>query len=152
MLSYLFSKLNKITENRKERLNRNKKNLTWRSGDVGPSSPAGPQGQRRLLPLPTHPSCTVECHRASRANCHATCLPGASPASLSHPGDAHECHDSILPLQSLLLFLLHSFRHRPQLHRSAPAWTTWPPCPRAQASKSTVLLVLDFIFKQKLEP
>src|SRR3954462_6710754 len=155
LLKYLaiyFAKLNKLHKNRKERLNRKSEKLTWSPGERSPPSPAGPQGQGCLLPRPAHPSCSVECHRASRASRHATCLPGASPASLSHPGDAHECHDSILPLQSLLLFLLHSFRHRPQLHRSAPAWTTWPPCPRAQASKSTVLLVLDFIFKQKLEP
>src|SRR3954467_15897786 len=84
LLKYLaiyFAKLNKLQKNRKERLKRNKKNLTWRSGDVSPPSPAGPQGQRRLLPPPAHPSCSVECHRASRANCHATCLPGASLAS-----------------------------------------------------------------------
>src|SRR4051812_38279585 len=118
MLSYLFSKLNKITEKQKGKIKqKNSEILTWRLGDVGPPSPAGPQGQGRLLPRPAHPSCSVECHRASRANRHATCLPGASPASLSRPGDAHECHDSTLPLQSFLLFLFHSFRRRP---RSTP--------------------------------
>src|SRR3954467_8582845 len=68
MLSYLFSKLNKITENRKERLNRKRrKKLPVAQAKSAHPSPAGPKGHGGLLPCPAPPSCSVECHRASWA-------------------------------------------------------------------------------------
>src|ERR1041385_3018158 len=63
---------------RKERLNRNKKE-SLPVAQAEPAQPAHPahQGQGRLLPRPAHPSCSVECHRASQGrHVAAERLPG----------------------------------------------------------------------------
>ena len=119
-----------------------------------PAQPAHPahQGQGGLLPPPAPPSCSVECHRASRAAATPPACLEPSPRHLLTPGDAQELPRSIPPLQSSPPLSPARVRRRPKLHRSAPPWTTWPPCTRAQASKSIVLLALDFVIKQKLEP
>src|ERR1041385_1952132 len=131
---------------------KNRKILTCRPGEDGPPSPAGPQGQQGLLPRPVPPSCSVQCHRASRGR-HVAVegLPGlpVPPSRAWRRPGARLLHS---PLQRFFPSSYAQIRRRPKLHRSAPPWTTWPPCPRAPTSKSTVFLVLDFVFTQKLEP
>ena len=59
-----------------------KKSLPGAQAKSAHPSPAGPQGQRRLLPPPAPPSCSVECHRASRGrHLDAFELPGLPVAS-----------------------------------------------------------------------
>src|ERR1041385_5146750 len=53
------------------------KTLPGAPGESSPSGPPGPEGQRGLLPPPAPPSCSVECHRASRGrHVAAERLPG----------------------------------------------------------------------------
>src|ERR1041384_1101534 len=59
-----------------------RKSLPGAQGEAGPPSPAGPQGQRRLIPPPAHPSCSVECHRASRDDTSPPSAFQASPCPL----------------------------------------------------------------------
>src|SRR4051794_25955014 len=99
MIWYFYQSQNKITEKKGKIKQKRSRKLTWRLGEVGPPSPAGPQGQGRLLPRPAPPSCSVECHRASWGR-HVVAeeLP-ALPVASSRTWRRREL---FLPLQSFL--------------------------------------------------
>src|SRR4051812_25612741 len=96
--------------------------LTCRSSEAGPPSPAGPEGYGGLLPRPAPPSCSVECHRASRGRHVAAVSFQASPWPLLAPGAALEQAASIPLLLIVFLLLLRRFLQRPRARRSAPPW------------------------------
>src|ERR1041385_5821192 len=75
-----------------------KKNLPIAQAELAQPAHPAHQGHGGLLPRPAHPSCSVECHRASRAAATPPACLEASPASLSRPGNAPECPPSIPPL------------------------------------------------------
>src|SRR4051812_37314876 len=117
MLSYLFSTAKQFAEKKIEK----KEEITYQTPRAKAAQPAHPahQGHGGLLPRPAPPSCSVECHRASRATATPPSCLEASQASLSRPGDAPKCHTSTFPLQSFLLFLFRSFSSPPKNHRGA---------------------------------
>src|SRR4051812_24475233 len=92
----ILSEPKQFTENRKESLNRIKEeNLPGAQAEPAHPSPAGPQGQGGLLPPPAPPSCSVECHRATRGrHVDAAELPGR-PVPLLAPGASLESSASI---------------------------------------------------------
>src|ERR1041385_3053737 len=119
-----------------------------------PAHPAQPahRGSGVFFPLPRTQAARWNATEPAGGDTPPPTPVQASPCLLLAPGDALEHASSIPPLQSSSPFSPARIRRRPKLHRSAPPWTTWPPCTRAQASKSIVLLALDFVIKQKLEP
>src|ERR1041385_9529151 len=64
----IFIRAKTNSRKRKERLNRKELENPYLSPRAEPAQPAHPahQGHGGLLPPPAHPSCSVECHRASR--------------------------------------------------------------------------------------
>src|SRR4051812_22287049 len=150
MLSYLVSKLNKLTENRKERLNRNKKKpYLALSAKTAHPSPAGPEGHGGLLPQRAPPSCSMECHRASWSRHVAA--GGFQASSWPHlaPARTWSRRDPILPLQCFILLLSHPFPsppEKPPEHRSASAWLSTP---RNPAKLSSVFAILDCVAVQR---
>src|ERR1041385_257688 len=82
------------------------KTLPGAPGESSPPAQPAHQGQRGLLPRPPPQSYSLECHRASRAAATPPACLEASPASLSRPGDAPECHASIHPLLIVFPLLL----------------------------------------------
>src|ERR1041385_9230509 len=97
MVWYFYQSQNKL-QKKKGKIKQTKLvNVTWRPGEAGPPSPAGPQGQGRLLPPTAHPSCSVECHRASRAAVMPPACLESSPRHLLTPGDAQRLPQSIPP-------------------------------------------------------
>src|ERR1041385_4582727 len=76
----MLAKQNKLQKNRKERLNRKGKNLTWRSGEVGPASPPGPPGAGGSSSTSRAPKLLGGMPPSQPGGRHATSLPGALPA------------------------------------------------------------------------
>src|SRR4051812_29447994 len=117
MLSYLFSKLNKITENRKERLNRKGKKLTWRPG-ARPTSPAGPAHEASpvFFSIDARAGC---CRRGEHAG--VAWPPPASPWPILAPWRRLAAATLILPLAHTFLFPLR--RRKPPHPRPSRART-----------------------------
>jgi hypothetical protein len=142
-ICFIRTKTN-INKKRKERLNRNRKTLPVAQAE--PAQPAHPahQGQGGLLPPPAPPSCSVECHRASRAAATPPACLEPSPWPLLTPGDAALPSASIPPLQSFLLLLPCSISSPPEDRRGARrrvhAATVVPEsCHRVQKNHSSCL-------------
>src|ERR1041385_3510006 len=135
---------------RKERLNRNKrKNLPGAQGEAGPPSPAGPQGQRRLLPPPAHPSCSVECHRASRGNTSPPSAFQASPCPLLASWRRLAAAPFHSPLHELPPLLSRPFHRRPRNTPERRRAHAWPSTPRSPKDVSKLFVVVVFVELQK---
>src|ERR1041385_7025299 len=67
MVWYFYQSQNKL-QKKKGKIKQKIKGKTYLALRAKPAQPAHPahQGQGRLLPRPAHPSCSVECHRASQ--------------------------------------------------------------------------------------
>src|ERR1041384_3162205 len=86
MVWYFYQSQNKFRK-RKERLNRKeiRKTLPVAQAESAQAAHPAHQGQGGLLPPPAPPSCSVECHRASRA---AATPPACLEPSPAPPPDA----------------------------------------------------------------
>src|ERR1041385_2804867 len=143
----ILSEPKQIYRKRKERLNRKIGNpyLSPRRGrPTQPSRPTGaagssspPRASKLLGGMPPSRPWTTRRRRGPSRPPRASFSRLETPWSTPPP---------FPPLQSFFPSSYARIRRRPKLHRSAPPWTTWPPCPRTPTSKSTVFLVLDFVF------
>src|ERR1041385_1284803 len=111
-ICFIRTKTN-INKKRKERLNRNRKNLTCRLGGAVPASPPGPPGAGGSSSTSRAPKLLGGMPPRQPGCRHATSLPGAPPCLLLAPGDSPQLPRSIPPLQSFLLLLPRRFRRRP---------------------------------------
>jgi len=151
-ICFIRTKTN-INKKRKERLNRGKrKNLPGAQAEPAHPSPAGPQGQGGLLLPPAPPSCSVECHRASRGrHVDAAELPGR-PVPLLAPGASLESSASIPPLQSFLLLLPCSISSPPESAAVRRRKKPWPSTSRSPAEVSFVFTVVVYAKSQEESP
>src|ERR1041385_4339068 len=118
--------------------------ITYKTPRAKEAHPAH-QGQGGLLPLPAAPSCSVECHRASRAAATPPACLEPLPWPLLTPGDAALPSTSIPPSTDTLLVSLAVFvdvRELTGVHRRG---TPWPPSSSAAATLSRTRAVVVFI-------
>src|SRR3954470_1812183 len=146
MLSYLFSKLNKITEKQKGKIKQNKeKNLPLAQGR-GPLTSAGPAHLEGVT-FVFFPSRQAGTSPATAVGTTGSCLP--APSLISSLETSRRRPDPSPFLQSLFLLLPCSFpspTEDPPEHRSAPAW---PSTPRNPAELSSVFAILDCVAEKK---
>src|SRR3954471_24003327 len=112
-------------ENRKRKTGKKAGNLPHAQGEGGPASHPAHQGHGGLLPRPAPPSCSVECHRASRATATPPACLEASQAFLSRRGDAPSATPPLSPSRACSSSSSVRFRRR-----QVPPWST-PPNPRS---------------------
>src|ERR1041385_4917988 len=75
----IFMRAKTNMQKKKGKIKQKRNRKTYQTPRAKPAQPAHPahQGHRGLLPRPAHPSCAVECHRASRGrHVAAERLPG----------------------------------------------------------------------------
>src|ERR1041385_3012938 len=82
-ICFIRTKTN-INKKRKERLNRNRKNLTCRPGGAGPASPPGPPGAGGSSSTSRAPKLLGGMPPSQPGGRHAPSLPGALPAPHLH--------------------------------------------------------------------
>src|SRR4051812_38832297 len=119
--------------------------LTCRSSEAGPPSPAGPEGYGGLLPHPAPPSCSVECHRASRGRHVAAVSFQASPWPSSHAWRRRSSVRIHFPLRSFLLLLLCSSSSPTESAAVHRRQNSWPTASRSSAKVSIASAVVVFI-------
>src|SRR4051812_16006812 len=146
MLSYLFSKLNKITENRKERLNRINRKPYLAPRREEPTQPS----------RPTRAAASSSSSRASKLlGGMPPSQPGVPPLHLPawslpapplHAWTRPEAPPDPFPLSSAISSPSFARSRRGQRNRrSTPPWKSWPPCPKARSTVSILLLVVDYV-------
>ena len=148
----LIGKTNYRKKNRKERLNRKENRKTLPVAWAKPAHPAQPaqRGTGVFFPDRAPPSCSVDCHRASRARRRLSRRHLPLWSLLDAPRSSWRRHASIPPLWRRPHPLSRQARRRPERRCRHAVKNAWPSSPRSCPVLSLLLVVPIFITEEEI--